>query len=80
MKNDSTIGCGIVICIIIALALALFLTPAILMLTWNLAVCTLFTTLPAMGYWVAFGINIFLNIIGNKFTGTISTAIDKLRD
>ena len=72
-------GCGIAAATILMIPLMLFLTPLFLMWTWNLAVCALFPTLPSMTYWVAFGVNWFLNIVGNKFTGTIGSAISNLR-
>ena len=75
-------GCGVVVAIFLLIPLMLFITPLILMLTWNLAVCALFPALPTMSYWVAFGVNWFLGIIGNKFSGAnyISTAIENLKD
>ena len=76
-----TLGCGTIIMMLVMFALALFLTPVFLMLTWNLAVCALFPTLPAMSYWVAFGVNWFLNIIGNKFVNTgINAYLNRISD
>lgn len=75
------LGCGAIFAIFAISALALFLTPLFLMLTWNLAVCALFPTLPAMSYWIAFGVNWFLTIIGKKFVNTeISSYLDKIND
>lgn len=75
------LGCGAVVAILVVFALALFLTPLFLMLTWNLAVCALFPTLPAMTYWVAFGVNWFLNIIGNKFINTgVNSYLNRISD
>lgn len=77
-EETAKIGCGVVAALIFIIPLLLFITPLFLMWTWNLAVCALFPTLPAMTYWVAFGVNWFLNIIGNKFTGSVSSAINHL--
>ena len=75
------LGCGAIFAMLAALALMLFLTPVLLMLTWNLAVCALFPTLPTMSYWVAFGVNWFLNIIGNKFVNTgINSYLNRISD
>ena len=71
-KEITQLGCGIVIACVLAIALALFVTPIFLMLTWNLAVCALFPALPIMSYWVAFGVNLFLGIIGSKFKTSIT--------
>lgn len=80
-NNAVALGCGTIFAVIAILALSFFLTPVFLMLTWNLAVCSLFSTLPAMTYWVAFGVNWFLSIVGNKFINTgISAKLDKIKD
>lgn len=80
-ESDAALtGCGVIVSILLLILLMFFVTPLILMLTWNLAVCALFPALPTMSYWVAFGVNWFLNIVGNKFSGagSISTAIENL--
>lgn len=80
-EDKIKLGCGTIVGMLVLLALALFLTPLFLMLTWNLAVCALFPTLPVMSYWIAFGINWFLNIIGNKFVNTgINSYLNKIGD
>lgn len=71
-KEAGKIGCGVLIALIVIMGISLFLSPLLLMLTWNLAICALFPTLPLMSYWVAFGINIFLGIIGGKFKTSIT--------
>lgn len=71
-KEAGKIGCGVLIALIVIIGISLFLSPLFLMLTWNLAVCALFPTLPLMTYWVAFGINIFLGIVGGKFKTSIT--------
>ena len=71
-KAKIKLGCGTVMAMLVIFAVALFLTPWFLMLTWNLAVCALFPTLPAMTYWVAFGVNWFLGIVGGKFKTSIT--------
>ena len=83
-KNENTkllsIGCGAITGTLLLIPLTLFLTPLILMLTWNMAICALFPALPAMTYWVAFGVNLFLNIIGNKFVPkSIASILDDIR-
>ena len=74
-------GCGAAVIAVICIIGSMFLTPLFLMLTWNLGVCALFPTLPVMGYWVAFLVNWFLGIVGNKFTSNSTSAtLDKIRE
>ena len=74
-------GCGVIVDTLIALLFTIFLTPLFLMLTWNLAVCAVFPSLAPMGYWVAFGVNWFLGIVGNKFAGGgVSADFDKIKN
>lgn len=81
MKLKEKIGCGAwIVGLLILIPIFLFFTPWLLMLTWNLAVCALFPTLPAMTFWIAFGVNIFLNIVAGKFKATISNIVSKLND
>lgn len=80
-EDKIKLGCGTIFAMLAIFALALFLTPLFLMLTWNLAVCALFPTLPVMSYWIAFGVNWFLNIIGNKFVNTgINSYLNRISD
>ena len=80
-KDKIQLGCGAIGAILVTFALKLFLTPLFLMLTWNLAVCALFPTLPTMSYWIAFGVNWFLSIIGDKFVDSkISSWLNRISD
>ena len=71
-KTLGKIGCGVIVAAIILIAISLFLNPLLLMLTWNYAICALFPALPLMSYWIAFGVNLFLGIVGGKFKTSIT--------
>ena len=60
--NDSDIGCGTVILIIIGLIALLFLGPAITMWLWNWIAVSLFGLL-VIGYWQAFGLEWLCHIL-----------------
>ena len=72
MDFSTKIGCGaLILLFIVAIAMA-FISPLFLMWGWNLGVLALFPALPAMGYWTAFWIGVFLGAIGGKFKSSIS--------
>lgn len=54
------------IALIIAIALTCLETWALMML-WNYVLCALFTSLPQITFWLAFGILCLINIIANIF-------------
>lgn len=65
-------GCVALVAVaLVLLVLALFLSPLFLMLAWNLAVCALFPMLPSMTYWIAFGVDVFLWLVGSNFRNPI---------
>ena len=60
--DNSDIGCGTVILIIIGLIALLFLGPAITMWLWNWIAVSLFG-LSEIGYWQAFGLQWLCHIL-----------------
>lgn len=71
-KMDGKTGCAIVIAGLLLIAIAVFISPLFLMWGWNLGVLALFPTLPTMGYWTAFWIEVFVGAIGSKFKSSIN--------
>ena len=56
--------------VFVALVIALALTCLetwVLMMLWNYVLCALFTSLPQITFWLAFGILCLINIIANIF-------------
>lgn len=39
----------------------------VIMLLWNYVLCAIFTTIPTISFWLAWGVLIMLNIIGSVF-------------
>lgn len=39
----------------------------VIMLLWNYVLCAIFTTIPTISFWLAWGVLIILNIIGSIF-------------
>jgi hypothetical protein len=61
-EDDSEIGCGLVILIIIGVIGLIFLGPAITMWLWNWIAVSLFNA-PVIGYWTAFGLQWLCHIL-----------------
>ena len=57
---------AIIVALIIVLVV-LFIAPIPIMLGWNYGVRALFPAAPAMGYWVAFFVDVFVSTIGKAF-------------
>ena len=56
------------ILLILAIACAVGAIEALLvMVLWNYALCAIFTTIPTISFWLAWGILLILNIIGSCF-------------
>ena len=61
-EKDDSIGCGMIILIIIGVIALLFLGPAITMWLWNWIAVDLFGA-PVIGYWTAFGLQWLCHIL-----------------
>ena len=42
----------------------------VVMVFWNYVLCAIFTTIPTISFWLAWGILIILNIVGSLFKGS----------
>ena len=66
------IGCGAILLALLLWVAGLFITPLLLMFFWNTCLVALFPTLPVIGsYWIAFGINFLLIIVGKAFKSIV---------
>lgn len=69
MRNNKSLGCLIVLGVILLIGFALFVQPWLLMLLWNWIVPAVFSG-PTISYWQAFGITLLISILtgGIKIT------------
>lgn len=66
------IGCGAILLALLLWVAGLFITPLLLMFLWNTCLVALFPALPVIGgYWIAFGINLLLVIVGKAFKSIV---------
>lgn len=65
IRNELTKGCAA----LIAVAILIFLFPAIIMWIWNGTIVNLFISLPTIGYWDAMWIYILSNILFKSSRG-----------
>lgn len=62
MKNFSLILFTLAIVFVVGTIEAL-----VVMFLWNYVLCAIFTTIPTISFWLAWGILLILNIIGSFF-------------
>ena len=65
MKTFGIILLGLVIACLLGAIEAL-----VVMVLWNYVLCAIFTSIPTISFWLAWGILIILNIIGSCFRKT----------
>lgn len=62
---------GIILGAVLIAALVGAIEAAIFMLLWNYVVCAIFTSVPTLSFWLAWGVLLLLNIIGSAFKTTV---------
>lgn len=63
---------GIILGAILLAALVGAIEALIFMLLWNYVVCAIFTSLPTLSFWLAWGVLLLINIIGSAFKSTVN--------
>lgn len=63
---------GIILGAILLAALIGAIEAAVFMLLWNYVVCAIFTSLPTLSFWLAWGVLLLINIIGSAFKSTVN--------
>ena len=71
MKTVLEIICIIFGAIFLA-ALVGAIEAAVFMLLWNYVVCAIFTSMPTLSFWLAWGVLLLINIIGSAFKSTVN--------
>ena len=61
-------GCLIILILILICS---FVSALVLMLLWNWLAPIFWNEAPVLGYWEAYGINIFLGLLGGFFKSTV---------
>ena len=57
--------------LLLALAIACLvgaIEALVVMVLWNYVLCAIFTTIPTISFWLAWGVLIILNMIGSCFS------------
>ena len=63
---------GIILGVILLAALIGAIEAAVFMLLWNYVVCAIFTSVPTLSFWLAWGVLLLINIIGSAFKSTVN--------
>ena len=64
----TTLGVIGIVLAVLLLAVGLGALEAwIVMLLWNNVLCAIFTSVPTLSFWLAWGVLILLNIVGSAF-------------
>jgi hypothetical protein len=71
MKNNLEI-IGIILGVVLIAALIGAIEAAVFMLLWNCVVCAIFTSVPTLSFWLAWGALLLINIIGSAFKTTVN--------
>lgn len=62
---------GIILGVVLIAALVGAIEAVVFMLLWNHVVCAIFTSVPTLSFWLAWGVLLLLNIIGSAFRTTV---------
>lgn len=62
---------GIILGAVLIAALVGAIEAVVFMLLWNYVVCAIFTSVPTLSFWLAWGVLLLLNIIGSAFRTTV---------
>ena len=63
---------GIILGVVLIAALVGAIEAVVFMLLWNYVVCAIFTSIPTLSFWLAWGVLLLLNIIGSAFRTTVN--------
>lgn len=63
---------GIILGAVLLAALVGAIEALIFMLLWNYVVCAIFTSVPTLSFWLAWGVLLLINIIGSAFKSTVN--------
>jgi hypothetical protein len=63
---------GIVLGVALIAALVGAIEAAVFMLLWNHVVCAIFTSVPTLSFWLAWGALLLINIVGSAFRSVVN--------